>query len=97
MKPFFKTTLLAIAVQALLAGVTLLIFFLFPLPKETGLIGWGRIYSPTIILVMILFMLFSFSRNLGIALVLGFLLGALLYGATFSFILNSYRKYKRKT
>lgn len=94
MKTFLKNTLLAIAVQALLAGVSLLVVFLFHLSRETWLVGWVRIYTPTIILIMMLFMLFTTSRNLGLALALGFLLGAALYGAMFSLIVKVYRNHK---
>ena len=94
MKIFLKNTFLATVVQAILVGVTLLVVYLFHLPQETWLMVWVRIYAPPILLVMMLFMLFTSIRNLGIALALGFLLGALLYGAIFSFTLRLYRSYK---
>jgi hypothetical protein len=94
MKFFLKNTLLGIAVQLLLGGVSLLVFWLFDLPEDSWLIVWGRIYSPTIILVMGLFMIFSSIRNLALALALGVLLGATLYGAIFSLLVRFYRNYR---
>ena len=94
MKFFLKDAALAIAIQTALAGVTLLLFYLLQLPNDTWVLQWLRIYTPTILLVMILFMLFTKTRNLILALGLGFLLGAFLYGAIFSFILNLYRKHQ---
>src|SRR5262245_49131554 len=92
MKIFLKDTALAVGVQAILVAVSFLLFFLFKLPE--AYLWWLRIYAPATLLVMGILMGITTSRNLILALGLGFLLGASLYGAIFSFFLSSYRKHR---